>query len=312
MQRMQTAILTRVNREPRVMRNIRHILSQAGLLDGKKILSFGCSIGDEIATLKGYFPTCDIYGCDIDEDTLAAARSSVGHLATVFPSTANELQRHGPFDVICAFSVLCLSPAPKDFAEKFTFSQFEDGVGQLDRALAPGGILALVNTSYLFNVTSFRDSYVTYRDPYSLRCGTGEIFAKDGSPMIRRKSIKSRMFYQLLSTVDISDEHSVSDNIFVKASADSGPRLREFKEEPLDANAYEVMFSWERSNLDGLDDPLVGSFVEYRQNLSFARDRQSGNTGHIVRIGRSRLLSPGLILTPPYFVALETDSMTGW
>jgi len=118
---------------------------------GLSILSFGCSTGEEIVTIRSLFPGARVYGCDVDWRNVQTARALVGTGATVFQSGADGIDRHGPFDVILCNSVL-LTPTSLRNGRRAGIDPvlWVDVVTQLDAALKPGGILQMINSNIPF------------------------------------------------------------------------------------------------------------------------------------------------------------------
>ena len=121
-----------------------------------RILSFGCSIGFEMKTLRAYFPDASIFGCDTSIEALGAAQRNLREdPGIVFYSTPQAIDAFGPFDIILAMSVLCQFPANSqvdnlDFAVPVPLVR--DAVHQPGpRNLRPGGLFCLVNANYLFS-----------------------------------------------------------------------------------------------------------------------------------------------------------------
>jgi len=123
---------------------------KAGLLTTPtpRILVFGCSTGAELRTIHTFWPDAEIYGCDIDDDVLDAARAEAP-FAHVFKSSNAAIADLGGFDMVCANSVLCRHPFPKTgYAHELSFATFESYVTLLMSALRPGGYLFIYNTNY--------------------------------------------------------------------------------------------------------------------------------------------------------------------
>jgi|GEM_PF-3672757 len=146
----------------------------AALADGmrpglpRRILSFGCSEGYECLTLAKVFPDADIFGCDINPDMIAAATRRCNGAARIFPSSAQALSQHGPFDLITAMNVLCLYPQTKhqhQIADLFPFALFEELLAQMDQHLKPGGALFLYNAQYMFEETVLAPRYLPLPTP---------------------------------------------------------------------------------------------------------------------------------------------------
>ena len=157
----QVATWTSNNRYPGIFRTVRGRIAQkfgpdlgAGRL---KILSFGCSNGSEISSLRSYFPEALIFGCDVNEGALRAASEALFmDEAFLFRSSPEEILRHGPFDVIFAMSVLCRFPDSMkhdlvDLTPVYSHENFRRGVRLLAESLRDDGILCLYNTNYSFS-----------------------------------------------------------------------------------------------------------------------------------------------------------------
>jgi hypothetical protein len=120
-----------------------------------KVLSFGCSTGDELVSLRAYFPDADLFGCDIKPEMVAAAAEATAGMATVFQSTPANLALHGPFDVIFAMSVFCLhGPDAGNIDTMFPFARFEESVAALAEHGAPDFVYVLYNSAYFFQETA--------------------------------------------------------------------------------------------------------------------------------------------------------------
>ena len=133
---------------------------------GLSILSFGCATGEEIATVRMLFPNARMYGCDIDWHSLRAARALLGSDAAVFDSTPAEIARHGPFDIILCNSVL-LRPTTVVAGRKrgIDAALWSDTVSMLDQALAPGGVIQVINSNMPFRLHSAAQNYEVLASP---------------------------------------------------------------------------------------------------------------------------------------------------
>lgn len=136
---------------------------------GLSILSFGCSTGEEIRTVKALFPKAAIFGCDHDWHDLRAARSLVGDFANVFHSTEADVLSHGPYDIILCNSVL-LRPTSMISGKKCGIApeQWSDIVDLLNSSLKPGGILQIINSNIPFRLHPAASSYEPVRSPLLL------------------------------------------------------------------------------------------------------------------------------------------------
>jgi SAM-dependent methyltransferase len=146
---------TQPDRYPWLFEFVRAQLEQRQEL---RLLSFGCSQGDEVFALRRYFPSADIKGIDIDPRNIticrerAAAAQSAGLSFETADSTCGEPP--GTHDAIFCLSVLCLSDLTRLGATRcdpfLKFDDFERLVTDFARCLKPGGLLLLHTTNFRF------------------------------------------------------------------------------------------------------------------------------------------------------------------
>ena len=142
------------------------------LFEGKagpfKILSFGCSTGEEVNTLATLYFTdahdFKIVGVDIDPRSVRQAQKNNPQPDRVsFHESSDEvLAEHGPFDAIFAMSVLCAWPETRDLDDisgYMTFDDFERHVRHLDQQLKVGGHFVIYNASFCFTDTETSKGY---------------------------------------------------------------------------------------------------------------------------------------------------------
>ena len=147
---------TSVDRYPQIFRFVRESLGDGPDL---RILSFGCSTGEEVFSLRTYFPRATLMGIDINPwniyvcrlrrlrvrapKTVFAVAGSVSHLAdaSVDAVFAMAVFRHGDLNT---------SPPPPQSAHRIRFADFEQSVVDLVRVLKPGGLLVIQNAMFRF------------------------------------------------------------------------------------------------------------------------------------------------------------------
>ena len=153
MKRNQVSSHTEFDRTPLIFKTV------ASLYPSLKILSFGCSTGEEIRTLnEKYFPNCVIHGIDIDKDIIADnIKQNSNPLISYF---AKYEDLHKNYDVIFCMSVLCRWPNNQ---EEYEFDAFEDTLYELDRRLNVGGHLVIYNAQFLFEETVLAHRYIPLR-----------------------------------------------------------------------------------------------------------------------------------------------------
>lgn len=159
----QTTSLTFMDRYPTIFSACRDYF------EGKqdlKILSYGCSTGEEVLTLRQYFPTAHIIGAEINKRSLAICRKlPVDEKSTFLYSTLSEIQKHGPFDAIFCMAVLQRKPhhiATKGISNLkkiYPFEKFERQIIELDELINPQGLLVVHFTQYSLWDTSIVSKY---------------------------------------------------------------------------------------------------------------------------------------------------------
>ena len=121
--------------------------------DARRILSFGCSTGEELISLRCRFAHAEIVGAEINPRSRAIAQRRVAADAqtrVIAPASIT-----GPFDLVFALSVLQRDPRglknemeAKHLAARYPFARFDAAVRGLVARLRPGGFLIVANTLY--------------------------------------------------------------------------------------------------------------------------------------------------------------------
>ena len=128
-----------------------------------KLLSFGCSTGEEVFTLAEYMPNASIIGVDINEWCIKqCARKNKSEKLHFYHRFAGEFDAEFDFDAIFCIAVFQRGEnrSFKDrITEGFTFQQFEDEVAMLHTKLKPGGLLIIHHSDFSFLDTKIADDY---------------------------------------------------------------------------------------------------------------------------------------------------------
>ncbi|MGH6804879.1 MAG: class I SAM-dependent methyltransferase [Methyloceanibacter sp.] len=117
---------TRLDRYPGLFQAAATALPRA-----RQVLSFGCSTGEECATLSGYFPNAHIVGADINVANLAIARRRFNSPQIEFVNSEDRrLTLLAPFDAIFCMAVLRIPHGyKKEFRARviarYPFARFE-------------------------------------------------------------------------------------------------------------------------------------------------------------------------------------------
>lgn len=114
----------------------------------QRILSFGCSTGEECVTLHKYFPCANVIGLDINEEIIEQNKIQNKYEKIEYHSKVDSLKNK--YDLIFANSVLCVWP---ENTGEYTFETFEETLKVIDDLLNVEGILCIYNSKYLFTET---------------------------------------------------------------------------------------------------------------------------------------------------------------
>lgn len=117
-----------------------------------KILSFGCSTGEECADLNKAFPEASVFGIDVYAPRIRKAKERYGNLRISFAQSDDSvIDAWKPFDVVMAKSVFVRHPEAVDrqnISDLMAFSDFEKTLEKLVDMLVPGGYLVVYNANY--------------------------------------------------------------------------------------------------------------------------------------------------------------------
>ena len=132
--------------------------AQAALrgVPGPRLLSFGCADGEEVFSLRRYFPDADLRGIEIDPRNIAIClgRLSRHPDARIGFEAAADTRTEPPehYDAIFCLAVLCHGDLTVDGAQRsdplMRFEDFDRTVDDFMRCLKPGGYLFLHTTNF--------------------------------------------------------------------------------------------------------------------------------------------------------------------
>lgn len=123
------------------------------------VLSFGCSYGDEIATIKDlYHRESQVDGVDILESCINECRSKFQ--SSLILDYSEFITRNERYDVIFAMSVLCRweeTETVDNCSDIYPFEFFEKAIGILVSKLRYGGLLVVYNANFRVSDTIYSD-----------------------------------------------------------------------------------------------------------------------------------------------------------
>lgn len=143
------------DRYPEIFATLRHLIGEG---TPAEMLSYGCSTGEEVFTLRRYFPKAIIGGIDISTKRIAIAKQRLAEAGqageglsfAVSANPENEPQAH--YDVVFAMAVFRhgdLSDGPPSAKGKIDFESFNAMLTTLAKCIKPGGYLAVRHANFL-------------------------------------------------------------------------------------------------------------------------------------------------------------------
>ncbi|MEJ1970194.1 MAG: class I SAM-dependent methyltransferase [Rhizomicrobium sp.] len=196
----RSAALLRIRRPPNLFQPSNHTFSvrypdlfqfaREYLGDGpeRRLLSFGCSTGEEVFALRRYFPKAAITGIDINPRNIAACRSRLVRSpdsGIAFDAAGSTVKQPTAFyDAIFCLSVLRhsgLRAADTGRCDHLIrFADFERTVEDFARCLKPGGLLVVANSNFRFCDTGISSDFtaVLREDHYGPDART-PVFGRD-------------------------------------------------------------------------------------------------------------------------------------
>jgi SAM-dependent methyltransferase len=180
----QTQTDTEVDRYPEIFAFVAEFAQK---MNGPpRLLSFGCSTGEECITLRRYVPGSSIVGVDVRRSIINKARrwAMISGVRDVsFLLERDQRWRQQPYDVVFAMSVLCRWPATKDVGASgtiYSFRTFDRAVRRLGQLVNPGGLLVMYNANYRFTDTDTSSGFAALEVPGVSESGFVTKFSPDG------------------------------------------------------------------------------------------------------------------------------------
>ncbi len=155
---------TAPDRYPRIFKFVQQRLGDSAEV---RILSFGCSTGEEVFSLRRYFPRAAIRGLDVNPLHIAICRgrrraAGDGQVSFAVAGSAAR-EPAGTYDAVFCMAVfrhrdLSFSDAHR-CDHLITFDAFERTVGGLARCLKDGGLLAIRHANFRFCDTATAERF---------------------------------------------------------------------------------------------------------------------------------------------------------
>ena len=154
----QRATFTLINRYPLVFQKCTEFFAGRNNTD-PKILSFGCSTGEEVFTLGEYFPQARIIGVDINSWCIRQCKKMSRN-----PNFSFHNRESREFEILAEFdAIFCMAVFQRTenrtsndnrIAKGHTFEQFESEIKVLDQKLKVGGLFVIDHADFSFTHTS--------------------------------------------------------------------------------------------------------------------------------------------------------------
>lgn len=149
---------TQEDRYPELFQSIRQVLAD---IPQTRLLSFGCSTGEEVFSLARYFLQAHIRGVDIDAGRIAQCQARwrrEGREPRLSFACAGDvaLEPSASYDLVMAMAVFrhgALGESPADCSAWIRFDDFDRVLGDLARILKPGGLLVIRHANFRFGDT---------------------------------------------------------------------------------------------------------------------------------------------------------------
>jgi hypothetical protein len=150
--------------------------------DAQRILSFGCSTGEELEAIRRRFPAAVIVGAEINPHSRRIARRKFAGDARVHVRT--QVHSSEQFDIIFAMAVLQFKPhwiednRIEDLSPFYPFRRFEGEIARLAGLLKPNGLLCVMHAHYRVEDTAAASRLIAI-DAAPLR--KDDLFRPDGT-----------------------------------------------------------------------------------------------------------------------------------
>jgi SAM-dependent methyltransferase len=144
---------TEPNRYPRIFEFVQHLLGAQSEL---RILSFGCATGEEVFSLRRYFPHAAIKGIDVNTGSIAVARAVLARdpdaMLSFESADSTTAEPAAAYDAIFCMAVLrhgdLALPGVTRCDHLIRFEHFAAKVADFSRCLKLGGLLIIRHSNF--------------------------------------------------------------------------------------------------------------------------------------------------------------------
>ena len=191
----QGATYTRLDRFPRLFAQAAMLLKP---IDNPKVVSFGCSTGEEVFSLAKYIPHAQITGVDINKWCLARAKEQNTNRKLSFIHR-NSAAYNALLNIDAVFCLAVFQRTENrvneinEITEGLTFEKFENELFILDKKLKIGGFLFIDHSDFSFEDTIIACRYVAHEFDQSKRYRERPLFGKDNT-LIAKNHVMQRVF----------------------------------------------------------------------------------------------------------------------
>jgi hypothetical protein len=159
----QRATFTALNRYPLVFQKCTEYFASRKNID-PKILSFGCSTGEEVISLGEYFPQAKIIGVDINSWCIRQCKKmGQNPNFSFYNRKSRTFENLAEFDAIFCMAVFQRTEnrtsRDNGIAKGHTFEQFESEINVLDQKLKVGGLFIIDHSDFSFTDVHFAIRY---------------------------------------------------------------------------------------------------------------------------------------------------------
>lgn len=161
----QPTSYTKMDRYPAVFQECSSYMNARGR-QKLRILSFGCCTGEEVISLRRYFPQAIIVGAEINPASLKICRRrEVDNQIFWVESEPEKIMEMGPYDIVFCMAVLEWKPeyvirnGITNLSKYYPFEKFQSMVEILDSYVKKEGLLVIQYTPYNLMDTSVAEYY---------------------------------------------------------------------------------------------------------------------------------------------------------